>query len=53
MYKRNTATYKKLAHYGRTVRNALFLSSRVVSSQMEMQMVNDEWKSTVPIDQQQ
>jgi len=30
-----TATYKKLAHYGMTVRNELF-SSSFISSQMEM-----------------
>jgi len=41
LYKRETAAYNKLAHYGTTVRNGLFSSSSIVSSQMEMQMVND------------
>jgi len=42
MYKRKTATYKKLAHYGKTVMNGLFSSCPIFSSQMEILMVNDE-----------
>jgi len=41
MYKRKTATYKKLAHYGRTIRNKPLLFSPIVNSQVEIQMVND------------
>jgi len=44
MYKRKTAIYKKLAHYGRTVISGLFSSSSIVSREMEIQMVNDGWK---------
>jgi len=36
------ATYKKLVHYERTVRNRLFSPSPSVSSQMAIQMVNDD-----------
>jgi len=44
MYKRKTAAYKKLAHYGKTIRNGLFSSSPIISSQMEIKMVSDGWE---------
>jgi len=44
MYKRKTATYKKLTRNGRTVRNGPFSSGLISSSQIEMQMVIDRWE---------
>jgi len=41
MYKRKTATYKKLAHHGKANRSRLFSSNPIVSFQMKIQMVND------------